>query len=78
VVVARDIALGAIRYGIETLLSDEAPADYAEQSMFALLQAFGIDAQEARALAYAPIDACPEPRGAIFERIGRGVEIASD
>jgi AcrR family transcriptional regulator len=67
VVVARDIALGSIMYGIETLLSGEAPADYAEQSMYALLQAFGIDAKEARKLAYAPIAACPGPRGAIFE-----------
>ncbi|HZZ10252.1 MAG TPA: TetR/AcrR family transcriptional regulator [Paraburkholderia sp.] len=78
VVVARDIALGSIRYGIETLLSEEAPADYAEQSMYALMQAFGIEAKEARELAYAPIAECPEPRGAIFERIGRAVEIVDD
>jgi AcrR family transcriptional regulator len=78
VVVARDIALGSIRYGIETLLSEEAPPDYTEQSMYALLQAFGIGAQEARELAYAPIADCPEPRGAIFERIGRGVQVTGD
>ena len=76
VVVARDIALGSIRYGIETLLSEEAPPDYTEQSMYALLQAFGIAAQEARELAYAPIADCPEQRGVIFERIGRGIEVA--
>jgi AcrR family transcriptional regulator len=76
VVVARDIALGSIRYGIETLLSEEAPPDYTEQSMYALLQAFGIAAPEARELAYAPIADCPEPRGVIFERIGRGIEVA--
>jgi len=75
VVVARDIALGSIMYGIETLLSGEAPADYAEQSMYALLQAFGIGAKEARKLAYAPIANCPGPRGAIFERVERVPEM---
>jgi AcrR family transcriptional regulator len=77
VVVARDMALGSIRYGIETLLSEEAPADYTEQSMCALMQAFGIPAEEARALAYAPIADCPEPRGAIFERIGHVREVGA-
>ncbi|MDR5760568.1 TetR/AcrR family transcriptional regulator [Caballeronia sp. LZ035] len=68
VVVARDIALGSIMYGIDTLLSDDAPVDYAEQSMYALMRAFGIGAKEARKLAYAPIADPPTPRGAIFER----------
>jgi AcrR family transcriptional regulator len=68
--VARDIALGSIMFGIETLLSGEAPADYTEHLMFALLRAFGIDAEEARTLAWAPIAACPEPRGTIFQRCG--------
>ena len=70
VIVARDVALGSIMYGIETLLSGEAPLDYAEQSMYALLQAFGIHAEEARELAYAQIADCPGPRGVIFERVG--------
>ncbi|BCF96915.1 hypothetical protein PPGU19_014840 [Paraburkholderia sp. PGU19] len=69
VVVARDIALGSIMYGIETLLSGDAPADYAEQSMCALMRAFGIGAKEARKLAYARIADPPAPRGAIFERV---------
>jgi hypothetical protein len=69
VVVARDIALGSIMYGIDTLLSDDAPVDYAEQSMYALMRAFGIGAKEARKLAYAPIADPPAPRGAIFERV---------
>ena len=74
VVVARDIALGSIMYGIETLLSGEAPADYAEQSMYALMRAFGIGAKEARKLAYAPIANPPAPRGTIFERVDALVE----
>jgi hypothetical protein len=69
VTVARDIALGSIMYGIETLLSGEAPVDYVEQSMFALLQAFGVGAKEARKIAWAPIAECPEPRGPIFQRV---------
>lgn len=67
VVVARDIALGAIMYGIETLLSGEAPQDYPQQSMYALLQAFGIKASEAKKMAFAHIEPCPSPRGAFFE-----------
>lgn len=69
VVVARDIALGAIMYGIETLLSGDAPTDYAEQMMLALLQAFGIRGKDARQLAYAPIVECPAPRGPIYDRV---------
>jgi hypothetical protein len=56
-------------YGIATLLSGEAPGDYTEQSMYALLQAFGIGAKEARELAYAQVAECPGPRGVIFERV---------
>jgi AcrR family transcriptional regulator len=73
VVVARDIALGAIMYGIDTLLSGIAPADYAEQSMQALLQAFGLDAAEARKLAYAEIAECRAPHGPIFDKVGLGL-----
>ncbi|RDV00971.1 TetR/AcrR family transcriptional regulator [Trinickia dinghuensis] len=72
--VARDVALGSIVYGIETLLSGEAPEDYAEQSMYALLQAFGLDEEEARAIAWAPIAECPEPQGLIFQRVRRQSE----
>ncbi|MDE1182177.1 TetR/AcrR family transcriptional regulator [Paraburkholderia sp.] len=68
--VARDLALGAIRYGIDTVLTGDAPDDYAEQAMFALLQAFGVDAREARTLAYVPIGEPPRPRGVFFERMG--------
>lgn len=71
VTVARDIALGTIMYGIETLLSGEAPDDYAEQAMFALLQAFGVGAKEAHKIAWAPIRECPEPSGTIFQRVRR-------
>ncbi|WGS55179.1 TetR/AcrR family transcriptional regulator (plasmid) [Paraburkholderia sp. D15] len=70
VLVARDIALGAIRYGIETLLSTSAPLDYMEQSMYAMLRAFGVDPVEAKTLAYAPIAECPSPHGPIFDRVG--------
>jgi AcrR family transcriptional regulator len=69
VVVARDIALGSIMYGIETLLSGEAPTDYPEQSMYALLQALGIGAREAKKIAYAPLAECSAPHGAVFERV---------
>jgi AcrR family transcriptional regulator len=78
VVVARDIALGAIMYGIETLLSGQGPADYAEQSMQALLQAFGVEAAEARTLAYAEIAECRAPQGPIFDKVGAMAGKSSD
>lgn len=70
VLVARDMALGAILYGIETLLSGPAPADYTEQSMYALLRAFGVGFKEAKEIAYAPIAACSGPNGPIFDNVG--------
>ena len=70
VLVARDIALGAIRYGIETLLSGTAPSNYPEQSMHALLRALGVDSLEASRIAYAEIAECPTPSGPILDRVG--------
>ncbi|HEV3426326.1 MAG TPA: TetR/AcrR family transcriptional regulator [Paraburkholderia sp.] len=76
--VARDISLGAIMYGIETLLSGEAPEDYTEEVMFTLLLGFGVNEDEAHALAFAPIADCGEPQGAIFEKdSGRGAAVDS-
>jgi AcrR family transcriptional regulator len=75
--VARDMSLGAIMYGIETLLSGEAPEDYTEEVMYTLLLGFGVKQKEAHALAFAPIADCGEPQGAIFERDGmRGEDSA--
>lgn len=39
--------------------------------MFALVQAFGVGAEEARRMAWEPPGHFPEPRGAIFERVRR-------
>ena len=66
VTIARDMALGSIMYGIETLLSHEAPAEYVENAMFALLRAFGVDEEEAHQMAWAPLPECPELSGVIF------------
>ncbi|QEZ44400.1 hypothetical protein [Cupriavidus oxalaticus] len=58
--VARDLALGALVYGIGTMLRPGAPADYPEQVILAVL----------RALATAPLPQTHAPQGVIFERIG--------
>ena len=68
IAVARNIALGSIMYGIETLLSEQAPDDYVEQAMFSLLRAFGIGAREARKMASAPIAECPALTGTVFRQ----------
>ncbi len=69
VVVARDVALGAIVYGIETLLSGHAPVEYLENSLFSLLLAFGLESLEARSIAFAPLGERPVPSGSILQRI---------
>lgn len=74
VAIARDIALGAIMYGIETLLGGDAPPDYTEHAMFALLQAFGIREEEAHEIAWSPIERSGAPRGTIFQAVESSAE----
>jgi AcrR family transcriptional regulator len=78
VLVARDIALGAIMYGIETLLSGEAPEQYPQQSMHALLRAFGIKESEAKKIAFSHIEPCPSPSGAFFEAYSEATRTLGD
>ncbi|SPC05183.1 hypothetical protein CO2235_MP10295 [Cupriavidus oxalaticus] len=68
--VARDLALGALVYGIGTMLRPGAPADYPEQVILAVLRALGLNEAEAAALATAPLPQTHAPQGVIFERIG--------
>lgn len=67
--VARDLALGALVYGIGTMLRPGAPADYPEQVVLAVLLGLGLAETEATELAYAPLPQTPAPQGVIFERI---------
>ncbi|BDB28679.1 TetR/AcrR family transcriptional regulator (plasmid) [Cupriavidus sp. P-10] len=68
--VARDLALGALVYGIGTMLRPGAPADYPEQVILAVLRALGLAEAEAAGLANAPLPETQAPQGVIFERIG--------
>ncbi|RZT39206.1 TetR/AcrR family transcriptional regulator [Cupriavidus agavae] len=68
--VARDLSLGALVYGIGTMLRPGAPADYPEQVILAVLRALGLPETEADALAHAPLPETQTPQGVIFERIG--------
>ena len=70
--VARDVVLGSITYGIETIASGQGGADYDEQSMFAILQALGVGRREARSLAHTELPEVAGPRGTIFSRIESG------
>lgn len=69
IMAARDISLGAVMYGIESLLSGETPRDYAEQVIVGLLRALGISPGEARQIAYGPLPTCSTPKAEIFQRI---------
>lgn len=67
--VARDICLGALAYAIETMLRPDAPVDYPEEVMQALLLACGTNAGDAHALARMPLPEPEAPQGGIFVRI---------
>ncbi|MCA3185477.1 MULTISPECIES: TetR/AcrR family transcriptional regulator [unclassified Cupriavidus] len=67
--VARDLALGALVYGIGTMLRPGAPDDYPEQVILAVLRALGVAQAEAVALATAPLPKTDAPQGVVFERI---------
>ncbi|QWC91284.1 TetR/AcrR family transcriptional regulator [Cupriavidus metallidurans] len=67
--VARDLALGALVYGIGTMLRPDAPADYPEQVILAVLRALGLSEIEANLLAHASLPNTQAPQGMIFERI---------
>lgn len=69
VLVARDIVLGSIFYGIETMLTEPTYEDHAERLVATFLRGMGIEAREADAIALMPL---PDPgvvKGPIFSSI---------
>lgn len=67
--VARDIVLGSIFYGIETMLTEPTQDHHPEHMMRCVLIGFGLPPDEAQAIAFAPLPAAGPVEGPIFSRL---------
>lgn len=66
--VAVDLVSGFALAAIVRLASGEAGDDYPEQVVSTLLRALGLDGQQARDIAFAPLQALPVPRISLISR----------
>ncbi|NGZ88360.1 TetR/AcrR family transcriptional regulator [Duganella aceris] len=55
VLVARDMLIGSMFFGIETLLTEKRQHQHIEQILYTVLQGIGLSADEARAIAFMPL-----------------------
>lgn len=69
VLVARDIVLGSIFYGIETMLTEPTREHHPEHMMRSVLVGLGVEAAEADAIAFMPLPAPGAVPGPIFSRL---------
>lgn len=72
VLVARDIVLGSIFYGIETMLTEPTRDHHPEHMMRCVLLGFGLTPREAEQIAFAPLPAAGSVEGPIFSRLKVG------
>lgn len=69
VLIARDIVLGSIFYGIETMLIENMPNDYPEKVMFHVLVGLGVKKSEATKIAFMELPLPNKVEGHIFSRL---------
>lgn len=67
--VARDLVLGTIFYGIETMLTEPTRENHPEQMLRLMLVGFGLDPKEAETIAYMPLEIAGAVQGPIFSRL---------
>jgi len=72
VLVARDLVLGSIYYGIETMVSEPTHADHPEHLVYAILRGLRVPEQKARAVAFSPLQKIEAIDGPIFSRLKQG------
>ncbi|MFT3720687.1 TetR/AcrR family transcriptional regulator [Pseudorhodoferax sp.] len=70
--VARDLVLGAIFYGIETMLTEPTRAHHAEQLVRCVLAGLGLPAAEAGRIASMPLEIPGAVQGPIFSGLQAG------
>ena len=69
VLVARDIVLGSIFYGIETMLTEPTRDHHPEHIMQCVLVGLGLDNEEAQIIAFMPLPESGAVEGPIFSRL---------
>jgi hypothetical protein len=69
VLVARDMVLGSIFYGIETMVTEPTHANHSEQLMRSILRGLCVPDKVAEAIAYAPLESIKSIDGPIFSRL---------
>lgn len=69
VLVARDVVLGTIFFGIETMLTEPTQDHHPEHMMRCVLTGFGLSPEEAQAIAFAPLPILGAVQGPIFSRL---------
>jgi AcrR family transcriptional regulator len=67
--VARDIMLGSIFYGIETMLTEPTHDHHAEQMLRSVMLGFGVAPEEAAAIAYMALPTLGPVLGPIFSKL---------
>lgn len=67
--VARDIVLGSIYYGIETMLTEPTRATHSQEIMASVLRGLGVPAREAHRIAHLPLPDPGEVIGPIFAKL---------
>jgi AcrR family transcriptional regulator len=70
--VARDLVLGSIFYGIETMLVEPTHASHPEQMAQCILLGLGLPEAEAKEIAWLPLPVPGEVQGPIFSRLQPG------
>jgi AcrR family transcriptional regulator len=68
--VARDLVLGTIFYGIETMLTETTHGSHPEQMLRCVLIGLGLSAPEAETIAFMPLDIPGAVDGPIFSTLG--------
>lgn len=64
--VVRDMILGSLFFGIETLLTEGGGEQHIEDMLFTILQGIGLPAEEARDIAYMPLPAIGPVASPVF------------
>jgi len=71
VLIGRDLVLGSIFYGIETMLTEPTRDHHPEHLMRCVLIGLGLDPEEAQAIAFMPLATPSGVDGPIFSRLGQ-------